>query len=77
MIKIAEICKAYSAQPLLDRVSFNINPGERIGLVGRNGSGKTTLFRILLGLEEPDSGEIGIPKDYTVGYLQQHLSFTQ
>ena len=77
MIKISDLSKNYGSQSLLDRVSFNINQGERIGLVGRNGSGKTTMFRMLLGIEEPDSGEIGIPKDYTMGYLQQHLLFTQ
>ncbi len=77
MLKAVELCKSYGAQSLFDRVSFHINVGERIGLVGRNGSGKTTLFRLLLGLEEPDSGEIGIPKDYTMGYLQQHLQFTR
>jgi len=77
MIKIAELSKSYGPQVLLDKVSFNINEGDRVGLVGRNGSGKTTLFRILLGNEEPDNGEVAIPKDYTIGYLEQHLQFTQ
>ncbi|MCK5241535.1 ABC-F family ATP-binding cassette domain-containing protein [bacterium] len=77
MLKVFEVSKAYSAQTLFDRVSFNINEGEHIGLVGRNGSGKTTLFRLLLGLEETDSGKIGIPKNYSIGYLRQHLHFTK
>lgn len=77
MIKVAELSKAYGAQSLLERVNFNVNAGEKIGLVGRNGSGKTTLFRLLLGQEEPDSGEISLPKGYTIGYLQQHLTFSQ
>jgi ATP-binding cassette, subfamily F, member 3 len=77
MIKVAELSKAYGAQSLLDRVSFNVNAGEKIGLVGRNGSGKTTLFRLLLGQEEPDGGVISLPRGYTIGYLQQHLTFSQ
>jgi ATP-binding cassette, subfamily F, member 3 len=77
MLKVSEVSKSYSGQTLFDRVNFNINVGEHIGLVGRNGSGKTTLFRLLLGLEETDSGVIGIPKDYHIGYLQQHLNFTK
>ncbi|HMA82223.1 MAG TPA: ABC-F family ATP-binding cassette domain-containing protein, partial [Candidatus Binatia bacterium] len=49
----------------------------RLGLVGRNGHGKTTLFRLILGQEEPDSGEITIPRNYRIGHLEQHLHFTQ
>ncbi len=51
--------------------------GERIGLVGRNGHGKTTLLRMITGEEKPDAGVISIPGDYTVGYLSQHLNFTE
>jgi ATP-binding cassette subfamily F protein 3 len=54
-----------------------MNAGERLGLVGRNGHGKTTLFRLILGQEEPDSGEITIPRNYRVGHLEQHLHFTR
>jgi ATP-binding cassette subfamily F protein 3 len=54
-----------------------MNAGEHLGLVGRNGHGKTTLFRLILGQEEPDSGEITIPRNYRVGHLEQHLRFTQ
>lgn len=51
--------------------------GERLGLVGRNGSGKTTLFKIILGEEEPDEGQIVFPKNYRLGYLEQHIRFTK
>ena len=62
---------------LLDQASLQINPGEKIGLVGRNGHGKTTLLRLLTHQEEPDSGKIQIPGDYHMGYLTQHIRFTR
>lgn len=77
MIKVANLCKSYGSQVLFDDVSFNINPKERIGLVGRNGHGKTTLFRLLLKREEPDSGIISISKNYRIGHLEQHIHFTR
>lgn len=77
MIKVANLCKSYGSQILFDDVSFNINPKERIGLVGRNGHGKTTLFRLLLKREAPDAGIIAIPKNYRIGHLEQHIHFTK
>jgi len=77
MIKIANLTKTYGSQILFEDASFNINSQERVGLVGRNGHGKSTLFRMLLGQEEPDEGQIVIPKDYIIGHLEQHLHFTQ
>jgi ATP-binding cassette subfamily F protein 3 len=77
MIKVTNLSKSYGTQILFDDVSFNINPKEKIGLVGRNGHGKTTLFRLILGIEKPDSGTISIPKNYLIGYLDQHIKFSQ
>ncbi|MFH1415521.1 MAG: ABC-F family ATP-binding cassette domain-containing protein [Elusimicrobiota bacterium] len=57
-------------------MNFNINKGERIGLIGRNGHGKTTLFQMILGNIESDSGEIIIPADYRIGHLKQQISFS-
>ncbi|MDH4231976.1 MAG: ATP-binding cassette domain-containing protein, partial [Nitrospirota bacterium] len=76
MIQANNLEKAYGQQVIFDDVSFTINPGERVGLVGRNGHGKTTLFRIILGEEHPDSGAIRIPNGYRIGHLSQHLRFT-
>jgi ATP-binding cassette subfamily F protein 3 len=76
MIQANNLEKAYGKQLIFDDVSFTINPGERVGLVGRNGHGKTTLFRIILGEEHPDSGAIRIPNGYRIGHLSQHLKFT-
>jgi ATP-binding cassette subfamily F protein 3 len=76
MIQVNAVSKAFGTQVLFDDVSFTINPGERIGLVGRNGHGKTTLFRMFLREEKPDEGTISIPSGYTIGHLSQHISFT-
>lgn len=77
MIAVENLSKKYGDQILFDNVSFKINRKERVGLVGRNGHGKTTLFRILAGLEEPDSGSIAIPHNYRIGYVEQQLDFTE
>ena len=76
MIKIINLSKSFGARELFDDVSFNVNSGERIGLVGRNGHGKTTLLRMIIKEEFPDSGEIVIPRNYTTGHVAQHLKFT-
>jgi len=76
MLQINNLSLGFGDQELLRDVSFNIHAGERIGLVGRNGSGKTTLFRILTGEMNPDEGTITRPRNYTIGYLKQHLNFT-
>ncbi len=77
MIKINQLSKSYFARKLFADVNFQMNAGDRLGLVGRNGHGKTTLFKLILGQEEPDSGEITVPRNYRIGHLEQHLHFTQ
>jgi len=77
MIQVSQLSKAYGRQVIFDEIGFTINAGERIGLVGRNGHGKTTLFRILLGQEHQDSGNVSIPNGYTIGHLSQHIRFTE
>jgi ATP-binding cassette, subfamily F, member 3 len=77
VIKINQLSKSYFARELFTEVSFQMNAGDRLGLVGRNGHGKSTLFKLILGREEPDSGEITIPRGYRIGHLEQHLHFTQ
>ena len=76
MISFDNVCKSYGTRILFENVTFNINKGERIGLVGRNGYGKTTLMRIITAEEEADSGKISIPKNYKVGFLKQHIKFS-
>ena len=73
MLTAHRLSKAYGFQPLFQDVSFSVNPGERVGLIGPNGSGKTTLLRILAGEEQPDSGHVALPNDVRLGYLPQGL----
>lgn len=77
MIQVSNLEKSYGRQVLFDKVGFTINPGERVGLVGRNGHGKTTLFRLILGQEHQDSGTISIPAGYRLGHLSQHIRFIE
>jgi len=71
MIQLTGLTKSFGDRVLLDRVTWQIGDGERVGLAGPNGSGKTTLLRMLAGLDEPDAGGIVKPADLTVGYLPQ------
>ncbi len=73
MISLARISKQYGRQVLFMEASFQLNPGERVGLVGPNGSGKTTLFRMIVGEETPDEGEVSVPKKLTIGYFRQDI----
>lgn len=77
MIQAHGLSKSFGTQVLFEDVSFNLARGERVGLVGRNGSGKTTLFKIILGEEASDGGELVFPKNYSIGALKQHLVFTE
>jgi len=73
MISLSHINKQYGRQLLFVDASFQLNPGEKVGLVGPNGSGKTTIFRLITGDESPDDGEVSIPKKLTVGYFRQDV----
>ena len=77
MISIENLTKSFGKYVLFDSISFKLNSRERIGLVGRNGHGKTTLFRLVAGMDHPDSGNMLIPKGYRIGYVQQHIDFSK
>ena len=62
---------------LFSEATLTISPGERVALFGRNGSGKSTLLKIIAGEEAPDDGDVSVPRGYTIGYLKQHLSFSE
>ena len=73
MIALSNINKQYGRQLVFVDASFQLNPGERAGLVGPNGSGKTTLFRLITGEEYADDGEVTVPKKLTIGYFRQDV----
>ena len=77
MIQLININKNFASQELFSNLNLKLNAGNRAGLVGRNGSGKSTLFKMILGEESADSGDVIIPKNYKIGTLKQHLTFSE
>ena len=73
MIAFSSISKQYGRQVLFVDASFQLNADEKVGLIGPNGSGKTTLFRMIVGEEEPDEGDVSVPKQATIGYFRQDV----
>jgi len=74
MLSISDISKSYGDQTLFSAVTFNVGARDRIAIIGPNGSGKTTLFNIIAGNTPPDSGSVNMPKETTIGYLEQEIS---
>ena len=77
LFRLSEIYKSYAGNEILRGVSFQINPNEKVGLVGRNGAGKTTVFRVITGEESADSGEVIKLNNLKIGLLAQHVDFTE
>jgi len=72
VIEAKGLTKAYGDRVLLDDVSFSIPPGGIVGIVGANGAGKTTLFRMIVGEEQPDKGELRLGETVQLAYVDQH-----
>ncbi len=72
-LTVNRISKAYFGRVVLDQVSFRLDRGERLALIGNNGAGKTTLLRLITGAEKPDQGDISYPPNVIPGYLSQHF----
>ena len=77
ILSCKNIKKNYGINTILDDISFQINGGERIALVGRNGAGKSTLFKIIAGELAPDEGSCTTPRNTSMGYLSQHLDLNE
>src|SRR6186997_2463559 len=73
MIRLDNISKQNGHQIIFIEASAALQRGEKVGLVGPNGSGKTTLFRMIVGEEQPDEGEVSLPRRVTVGYFRQDV----
>jgi ATP-binding cassette subfamily F protein 3 len=76
MLKLSNITKAFNGKKVLEDVSFILNDGEKLGLIGRNGAGKSTVLRIIAGKVSYDSGSFQTSRNYRIGYLEQHLDFS-
>lgn len=74
VLSCKDIHKSYGIDVILEKVTFNINDGDKVGLIGANGAGKSTLFKILTGELSSDGGDLFIDRNRNVGYLSQHLS---
>jgi len=73
ILALNNISKSFGTDVILENVSFNINEGEKVAVVGVNGAGKSTLFKIITGELSSDSGEVIMPKNTTIGYFSQNL----
>ena len=76
ILQVDGLKKSYSTRTLFRDVSFKINEGDRIGIIGVNGAGKTTLFRILTGREDYDEGYLTKEKGLSAAYMEQYSEFT-
>src|SRR5690606_893302 len=75
LVALSGVEKAYGDQVVLRDASFEVRQGHRLALVGRNGWGKSTVLRLLMGLEEPDEGQVVRARDVALGYLEQDPAF--
>ncbi|MEW6709095.1 MAG: ABC-F family ATP-binding cassette domain-containing protein [Candidatus Riflebacteria bacterium] len=72
-LQVQNLSKSFSVRKLFSNVTFAVNPGDRVALVGSNGSGKTTMMKIILGWEHSDTGSVTSPKESRIGYLPQEI----
>ena len=75
MLSCNNVTKSFGVETILENISFSINEGDKVGIVGVNGTGKTTLFKIITGIYGYDSGEIFTSKNCRIGYLEQNTNF--
>ena len=75
LFRLSDVKKSYGGTEILKGVSFQVNPNEKVGLVGRNGAGKTTVFRIITGQEAADEGDVIKMNGLKLGLLDQHVDF--
>ena len=76
ILSASELSLSFGDTEILQNVSFSVNEGDKLGIIGVNGAGKTSLFRLITGQYTPDSGGVFIAKDKTVGILEQNIAST-
>ncbi len=77
MLNIHNLSISFGGEYLFEEISFRLNAGDRVGLIGKNGAGKSTMLKILSKEQEPDSGELAMDKEVKIGFLKQDVDFTQ
>ena len=77
MLRIENVSKSYNGKDVLNNISFSLDEGEKVGIIGLNGIGKTTLLKIIAGDEKPDSGKIIRDKNSLVGYFKQEFKISE
>lgn len=73
LLSLFNVQKSYFGRSVLTGVSFNLDKGDRVALIGENGAGKTTLLRLIMQSEKPDFGNVSVPSRVVIGYLSQHV----
>lgn len=76
ILQVNGLTKTFSGEPIIENAQLTIREGDRVALVGRNGAGKSTFLKIIAGELNKDAGQIIMPKDLTIGYLEQ-LSYCE
>ena len=76
VLSASGVNKSYGVNTILRDITFSVNEGDKIGVLGVNGAGKTTLFRLITGEEQPDEGELYISKQSGVAYMHQHAEYS-
>ena len=74
VLQVNQVHKSFGAEEILSGVKLEVQHRDRVALVGRNGAGKSTLLKIIAGEMSHDSGDISMPKDLTIGYLEQQTN---
>lgn len=77
MVNIHNLSVSFQGDYLFEKITFQLNGGDRVGLVGKNGAGKSTLLKIIAGEQEYDSGQIATDKEISIGFLKQDIEFTK
>jgi ATP-binding cassette subfamily F protein 3 len=75
MVSVSNVSVVFGGEALFEDISFRLNPGDRVGLIGKNGAGKSTLLKLLARETEPDTGVIATDKEIEIGFLKQDLDF--
>ena len=75
LINIENVTKSYTERKLFEDASFSLQEGEKVGVIGINGTGKTTLLKMIMGMEEPEEGNITVANHVVMRYLPQHPEF--